>query len=96
LTLLEEALARVAAEYDAGGKGALFARLRQTLPGSASPPAHADLARELGMSEAAVKKAAQRLRQRYRDAVRALAAETLGDEGDVDDEIRHLFAALAS
>ena len=48
------------------------------------------------MTEDAVKKAAQRLRQRYREVLRKLVAETVDEPGQVDDEIRALFAILAS
>ena len=38
--------------------------------------------------------AVHRLRQRYRDKLRAVIAETVDTPADVDDEIRDLFAAL--
>ena len=47
------------------------------------------------MSEEAVRKAAQRLRQRYRSVLRERIADTVDEPGKVDDEIRELFAALA-
>jgi RNA polymerase sigma-70 factor (ECF subfamily) len=48
----------------------------------------------LGMSEGAVKLAAFRLRQRYRDLIREEVAQTVADPGEVDDEIRHLLRVL--
>jgi hypothetical protein len=50
----------------------------------------------LGMTEAAVKKAAQRLRQRYREILRGRIGGTVADPGQVDDELRALFAILSS
>ena len=47
------------------------------------------------MSEGAVKVAAHRLRRRYRELLRAQIAQTVAGPGEVDDEIRHLFEALA-
>jgi RNA polymerase sigma-70 factor (ECF subfamily) len=47
------------------------------------------------MTEAAVKKAAQRLRERYGACLRRRVAGTLDDPDQIDDEIRGLFAALA-
>ena len=47
------------------------------------------------MTEAAVKMAVMRLRERLRATLRAEIAETVATPGDVDDEIRHLFAAFA-
>ena len=36
-----------------------------------------------------------RLRARYREVLRAEIANTVSNAGDVEGEIRHLFAALA-
>lgn len=57
---------------------------------------YARVGNALGMSEVAVKKAAQRLRQRYRELLRERIAGTVVDLGQVDDEIRTLFAILSS
>ena len=46
------------------------------------------------MTEGAVKVAVHRLRQRYRELLRAEIAETVSDRSDVDDEMRYLMAAL--
>jgi RNA polymerase sigma-70 factor (ECF subfamily) len=46
------------------------------------------------MTEGAVKVAVHRLRRRYRELLRAGIAETVADPSDVDDEMRHLVAAL--
>jgi RNA polymerase sigma-70 factor (ECF subfamily) len=48
------------------------------------------------MSEGAVKVAAHRLRQRYRELIREEVAQTVGNEGDVNDELRELMSALNS
>jgi len=47
------------------------------------------------MSEGAVKVAVHRLRQRYRELLHAEIANTVAVTGDVEEELRHLFAALA-
>jgi RNA polymerase sigma-70 factor (ECF subfamily) len=54
-----------------------------------------EIAEELDTSEAAVKKAAQRLRQRYRDVLCAHIAATVSSPEEIDEEIRHLFSVLA-
>ena len=46
------------------------------------------------MSEAAVKVAVYRLRQRYRTLLRAAIAETVSNEADLDDEMRYLVEVL--
>ncbi len=94
LALLDEALASLRAEYRAAGKEQLFERLKGHLGGAGEAAPHAAVAAELGLTEGAVKVAAHRLRQRYRSRLRALIAQTVPDPAEVDDEIRHLFAAL--
>ena len=47
------------------------------------------------MNESAVKVAVHRLRKRYRELIRAEIAGTLDASESIDDEMRHLFAALA-
>lgn len=53
------------------------------------------VAAQLGLSEGAVKVAIHRLRRRFREIVRAEVAQTLHDAAELDDEMRHLIAALA-
>lgn len=96
LTLLDRALDPVGREFDRGGKGMLSDRLKVVLTGAEGAASYARLGAELGMTEEAVKKAAQGLRQRYREVLRELVAETVDEPGRVDDQIRALFAILAS
>jgi RNA polymerase sigma-70 factor (ECF subfamily) len=92
LTLLNQTLKEVQAEYAESGKGALFDVLKGTLAGEAA--GYRELGTRLGLSEGAVKVAVHRLRQRYREKLRAVIAETVASPSQVDDEIRDLFAAL--
>ena len=55
----------------------------------------ADLAKPLGMTEGAVKVAVHRLRQRYRDQLRAEIGNTVASPGEVEEELRHLFTVLS-
>ena len=52
------------------------------------------IAAALGMTEGAVQAAAHRLRRRYGTILRQAIAATVAQPGDVEDEIRALFAAL--
>lgn len=93
LAVIESAMERTGREYEADGRGALFTALEPVLDGSSGRP-YAEIATELGLSEAAVKVAVHRLRRRFRDSLRATVAETLDTESELDDEVRALFAAL--
>jgi RNA polymerase sigma factor (sigma-70 family) len=93
LGLLDRAVAELRAEYEGSGRGKLFDALKECLAGGAEVP-YAELADRLGMTEGAVKVAVHRLRQRYRDRLRAVIADTVAKPEDVDDEIRDLFTAL--
>jgi RNA polymerase sigma-70 factor (ECF subfamily) len=94
LTLLERVLASLGQEYQARGNGDLFEALKGSLAGQDTLP-YTQVGLALGMSEPAVKKAAQRLRQRYREVLREQIAATVDDPAEIDDEIRALFAALS-
>ena len=47
------------------------------------------------MTEGAVKVAVHRLRQRYRELLRASVANTVADPLEVDGELRHLMNVLS-
>jgi RNA polymerase sigma-70 factor (ECF subfamily) len=56
---------------------------------------YAKLSSVLGLAETAVKKQLHNMRQRYRWLLRDEVAHTVENPADVEDEIRHLCAALA-
>ncbi len=64
------------------------------LTGDSSGLSYAEAAERLSMTEAAVKMAVHRLRQRFQDAIRREIAQTVATQEDVDDEIQTLMAAL--
>jgi RNA polymerase sigma factor (sigma-70 family) len=93
--LLEQALARLRGEYAAAGKEAWFEHLKQTLTEGRGGTAYAALAAKLETSEAAVKMAAHRLRQRYRDAIRSEIAATVAHPSQIEEELREVLRALS-
>jgi RNA polymerase sigma-70 factor (ECF subfamily) len=93
LQLLDRVLGRLGEEFEKAGKRHVFDALKATILGDAAPLA--EIAAELDASEGAVKAAAHRLRQRYRELLRAEIAQTVPLAADIDDELRHLFSALA-
>ena len=95
LTLLDQVLRRLREEYVRDGKQNLFEQLKPTLTEASRSVAYAEIARRLDTTEGAVKVAVHRLRQRYREILRAEIAETVASPDEVEDELRNLFAALA-
>ena len=95
LTLLEQVLHRLREEYVRAGREKLFEQLKPTLTEASRTVRYAEIAARLGMSEGAVKVAVHRLRLRYREVLRAEIADTVASPGEVEDELRSLFAALS-
>ncbi|HWL53426.1 MAG TPA: sigma-70 family RNA polymerase sigma factor [Chthoniobacteraceae bacterium] len=96
LALLESVLQRLAGEYEAAGKTALFDELRFALTGDRSDVPYATLAGRLGMSEEAVRVAVHRLRHRYRRLLRHEVAQTVENASEVADELAALRRILSS
>jgi RNA polymerase sigma factor (sigma-70 family) len=94
LTLLEQVLVRLRAEYEAAGKLPLFDRLKELLTRESGQPSQATIAAEMGMTENAVKQAFHRLRHRYRQLLQEEIAHTVAVPADVEDELRHFIAVL--
>jgi RNA polymerase sigma factor (sigma-70 family) len=96
LTLLDDVVNRLRAEYDVEGKTKLFKALKPCLVGDRAEQPYVDLGRKLGLSESAVKSAVHRLRRRYRNLLRNAIAQTVSPPEEVDEELSYLFAVLAS
>jgi RNA polymerase sigma factor (sigma-70 family) len=94
LTLLEQVLTRLRAEYEAAGKLVLFDRLKELLAGESGQPSQAEIAAEMRMTENAVKQAFHRLRHRYRQLLHEEIAHTVAVPDDVEDELRHFISVL--
>lgn len=96
LAVLDGALQRLREEHAQEGKENLFEQLKVTLTEASRSVRYADIATQLEMSEGAVKVAVHRLRQRYRELLRAEIADTVATPAEVEAEIRALFSALAT
>jgi DNA-directed RNA polymerase specialized sigma24 family protein len=95
-TLLERALGRLKREYVTGNKAELFAALEPELTREATPGLYSAKAAELKMSEGAVKVALHRLRRRFGELLRSEIAHTVSQPEEVNEEIRHLLAAIST
>ena len=95
MTLLNETIARLQEEFVATDKRALFEEIKFFLTGEKRAVSYAELAAKLGMTEAALKMAVSRMRQRYGELLRAEIANTVSSQDEVETELRALFAALS-
>jgi RNA polymerase sigma factor (sigma-70 family) len=94
MTLLDQALEQLRAEFSSAGKIVEFDCLKQWLSAERDQIPYADLASRLGGSEGAARVAVHRLRKRFRQIFRERIAFTIADGEDLDEEIRHLVAVL--
>jgi len=94
LAVMARALEVLQKEFATAGKLEQFETLKPWLMGEAPSMSQADAARQIALSEGAVKVVIHRLRKRFRDAVRIEISQTLRDPSLVDEELRHLIEAL--
>src|SRR5512137_570451 len=92
--LLERVMERVQREFDASGQNPLFEALKGFLLGESQGVSYADVAAQQGLSEGALKKRVQRMRQRYQRLLREEIAHTVARPEEVEDEIRYLLSVL--
>ncbi len=95
MALLAKVLKRLREDYAADGKGPLFETLEPCLVGKGESQPYVSLAMNLGISEAAVKMAVSRLRERYRACLREEIGQTVASPHEIAEELRHLFRVLA-
>ena len=94
LAVLEEALARLEAEFREAGRAAWFQQLQPFLQGDVSGPSYDEVARRLSTTEGTIAVTVHRLRRRYRDLLRTVVGRTVDSPLEVDAELAHLMAAL--
>jgi RNA polymerase sigma-70 factor (ECF subfamily) len=94
MTLLEGTMKLLQDEYVSTGRARLFESLKDLLVKEDSRLPYSAVATGLNLTEAAVKMAVHRLRLRYREILKAQIAQTVSSPQEVEEEIRHLFAAF--
>jgi hypothetical protein len=94
LHVLQRAMAALAQEWQAAGREAEFAELQPCIGGEPAHGALAALAEQRGESAATLRKTLSRLRQRFRQHVKAQITPGLESPGDADAEMRALLNAL--
>ncbi len=94
-TVLDRVMANLSEEFSADGKLDLFHRLKGYLTGDGDLK-YAELGAELKLTESGIKSVIRRMRQRYRDLLRAEVVSTVADPSEVDAELQFLLLALGS
>ena len=94
VTLLERVLASLRQKYVDDDKASLFESLKPYVCGDAMLNGYDEIAGRLGMSAGAARVAMHRLRETYRELLRSEVSRTVATEKEVDEELRHLIAAL--
>ncbi len=94
VALVERVFAVLRREYVAMEKGPLLEEMKGFIWGEESLASNAQIGSKLRLSEGAVKVAVYRLRQRFRELLRAEVAQTVATPEEVDAELRHLIAVL--
>lgn len=92
--LMTRVLDRLRAEFDGGGRAGRFDELKVFLLAPKGEVPYAEVAARLGMTESAVTSGIFRLRQRYAILLREEIRNTVRDESEVEEEIRHLLGAM--
>jgi len=92
--VLDQVIQRLATEAGQAGKGERFEVLRPFLSVSAGVGDYGEAAARLGISAHVVAVAVQRLRLRFRAALREELAAGVTGPSQVEEEVRHLLAAL--
>ena len=95
LGVIDRVMDALRADLVKSGKEATFEQLKGLLVGEKEEGGYAAIARTLGTTEGAVKVTVHRLRQKFRDRLRAEIAATVEDDAEIEDEIRYLMAILA-
>jgi len=93
--IVTRAWQRLQNEFVAEGKAESLEELRPFVAGgSITPPNQEEAAARLGVPIATLRTWLSRLRQRFRESLRAEVASTVSDSADVDGELRHLYQIL--
>ncbi|MDC0325330.1 sigma-70 family RNA polymerase sigma factor [bacterium] len=95
ITILETVIQSLRSQYLADHNESLFEALKPCLMGSRESQPYAKIAAEFGMSESAIKVSVHRLRQKFRERLRAEIAQTVTSPDEVEEELKHLIRVLA-
>ena len=93
MMVLEDAMRRLQVEYERAGMREIFAAAQPYLTGDGES-SFADLGTQLKRNEGAARVLVFRFRERFRQLIRSVIADTVSDLEQVEIELAHLQAAL--
>jgi DNA-directed RNA polymerase specialized sigma24 family protein len=93
-TILQTALRELKREMTAADKQAQFDELKHFLTANAAAGDYEAVAKRLGVEASSAPVMVHRLRQRFRELVRAEVSQTVTGPLELEEEMRHLFAVL--
>ena len=96
LQFLGHVMTRLREEYHARGKGGLYDQLQPFLLEKRTGRSHAELGRQLNLTESTVSQEISRLRKRYRERFDAELEALVGSRQELDEEKAYLLSALKS
>jgi RNA polymerase sigma-70 factor (ECF subfamily) len=95
VTVLEQTLVQLRAEYERLQRLPEFERLKEFLTAERGTIPYGEVAAALGVGAVAARAAVHRLRKRFRELFREQIAQTVSSPDDLEDELRYVVAALA-
>ena len=96
LTLLDRTMAQLEAEASSKSRSSLFDLVKPAILETGKHASYGEIATELGTTEAVVKVAVHRYRNRFRVLLRQEISRTVDDPADIEEEITTLIQALAN
>jgi DNA-directed RNA polymerase specialized sigma24 family protein len=96
LSLLENVMSKLRAEFSDAGKAGEFDRLSTFLNRDSESVRYDPLAEEMGISSGALRMSVHRMRRRYRSLLRAEIAEIVSGPEEIDEELRFLLSVLST
>jgi len=95
MTVLDQALDQLGAEFSAEGKSAEFECMKRWLAAERGSIPYGEVAHALGNSEGAARVAVHRFRKRFRQLFKKAIAHTVAEGEDVEEELRRVVAVLS-
>lgn len=93
--ILSSVLNQIRDDFHRAGRAQEFVTLKQFLPGSGNPVSYDAAAQQMGVTVAALTSEIHRLRNTFRERLRAEVASTVSAPHEIDGEMAHLHRVLS-